>query len=407
MRTTILAFVAALLVVASPAFAGGGDKGDWELGIFGGYGMLDDYGDFRPDDDMLFGGRIGYFLTRHWNLELSGQRLATDTEFDQIGVEEIDVKMSAVRLNLLYNFGAGKSFRPFLTGGVGSEKFDAEPLVESSDVGWNAGAGFRFFMSPHWNLRLEGRYVGVSVGGDLGESQGNAEVMLGLGWVLGGSHKEAEEIRSEPAPNQPPTVSCSAERQEILPGESVNLGATASDPEGDALTYEWSASAGRVTGNGATATFDFTGATPPSTSTITVRVTDTRGNAASSDCSVRLLEPVRPAEAVSCIAGGFPRNLSRLNNVDKACLDDVAQRLSADPRARVIVIGHADSRETSRIGQRRAEAVRDYLTKERSIEGARITLRPAAVDAGADATARAGNRRVEVWFVPEGAAEPK
>ena len=27
------------------------------------------------------------------------------------------------------------------------------------------------------------------------------------------------------------------------------------------------------------------------------------------------------------MAGGFPRNLARLTNVDKACLDDVATRL--------------------------------------------------------------------------------
>jgi len=128
----------------------------------------------------------------------------------------------------------------------------------------------------------------------------------------------------------------------------------------------------------------------------------------SSDCAVRLIEPVKPAEAVSCIAGGFPVNLSRISNVDKACLDDVAQRLGSDPRARVIVIGHSDKRERpSVVGQRRGEAVRDYLVKERSIDGSRITLRDAVVDTGADATARAGNRRVEVWFVPEGAAEPK
>jgi outer membrane protein OmpA-like peptidoglycan-associated protein len=203
-------------------------------------------------------------------------------------------------------------------------------------------------------------------------------------------------------------VSCAAERAEILPGETVNLNATASDPESDPLTYEWSTTAGRVTGTSATATLDFTGATPPANATVTIRVTDNHGHTASSQCAVRLLAPVRPAEAVSCIAGGFPLNLSRITNVDKACLDDVAQRLGSDPRARVIVIGHADSHEkSSEVGKRRAEAVRDYLV-ERSIDGSRITVRSAATaDTGSDAAAQTGNRRVEVWFVPEGAAEPK
>jgi outer membrane protein OmpA-like peptidoglycan-associated protein len=222
--------------------------------------------------------------------------------------------------------------------------------------------------------------------------------------MFGGGHKE-EAAAVEAAPNQPPTVSCAADRSEILPGETVNVRATASDPEGDRMTYEWTATGGRVTGAGTSATFDFTGATPPANATITVRVTDDHGNAASSDCSVRLLEPVRAAEAVSCIAGGFPRNLSRISNVDKACLDDVAQRLSADPRARVIVIGHADSRETD-VAQQRGDAVKTYLVRERSVDESRITVRSSGSTKLMAAAGDAQNRRVEVWFVPEGATVP-
>ena len=50
-------------------------------------------------------------------------------------------------------------------------------------------------------------------------------------------------------------------------------------------------------------------------------------------------------EAVTCTSGGFPRNLARLNNVDKACLDDVASKLRQDPRSRVVIVGHADRSE--------------------------------------------------------------
>ena len=413
MRSTILALVAVLLLAASPAFAGGGAKGDWELGIYGGYGWLDDYGIFHPKNHFLYGGRIGYFLTRHWSLEFSGQRMSTKTDFDLLGVENVDVHLSALRLNALYNFG-GEHFRPFLTAGGGKEKIDVDNYGESCAFGWNAGAGFRLFLSPHWNLRADGRYVSTKVGGQVDERQHNVEATLGLSWVLGGRAKHVEEEHAEQAPpNQPPTVTCAAERSEILPGETVNLHATASDPEGDRLTYAWSATAGHVTGTDASATLDFTGATPPATATVTVRVSDGHGNNASSDCSVRLIAPpARQAEAVSCIAGGFPRNLSRITNVDKACLDDVAQRLGADPRARVIVIGHCDSHEKSTdVAQKRADVVKDYLVKERNIDGSRIETRSAAatkpLDTGTDATAQAHNRRVEVWFMPEGAAEPK
>jgi outer membrane protein OmpA-like peptidoglycan-associated protein len=61
---------------------------------------------------------------------------------------------------------------------------------------------------------------------------------------------------------------------------------------------------------------------------------------------------------------------------------------------------------TKTIGQARAEAVRDYLVRERGIDTARIEVRSATANAGADVTAQTANRRVEVWFVPEGASVP-
>lgn len=414
MRSTILALVAALLVTTSPAFAGGGEKGDVELGVYGGFAWLDDYGYFHPKDHYPYGARLGYYISRHWGAELSAQRISTKTDFGDgamIGVPDVDMKLDAIRLNVLYNFNSGAKFRPFLTGGVGREMVDVEDFGESCDTGWNAGAGFRWFMTPHWNLRADGRYVGTNVGGEVDESQGNVELTLGLGLSFGGGGTAAAEDVSMPAQNQRPTVSCASDRSEILPGESVSIHATASDPDGDPLTYKWSTTAGRLTGSGATVNFAFSDVTPPASATITVRVSDNRGNTESCNSVVSLREPVRAAEAVSCNSAGFARNITRLNNVDKACLDDVAQRLGADPRARVIVIGHTDSRESEAIAQRRADAVKDYLVQERGIEASRITTRSAAAtrpqDTGTDAAAQSSNRRVEVWFVPEGAAEPR
>jgi outer membrane protein OmpA-like peptidoglycan-associated protein len=194
----------------------------------------------------------------------------------------------------------------------------------------------------------------------------------------------------------------------------VGVRATAADPESDPLTYQWSTTAGEVVGSGPTATFNFADKTPPATATLTARVSDDHGNVATAQRDVRLLEPARPAQVVSCLAGGrFPEGLSGLDNVHKACLDDLTQRLKADPRARVVVIGHADSRESSpdAVAKQRAEAVRLYLVEERGVEGSRITVRSAMaskpLDTGTDTAARARNRRVEVWFVPEGATEPK
>jgi outer membrane protein OmpA-like peptidoglycan-associated protein len=167
-------------------------------------------------------------------------------------------------------------------------------------------------------------------------------------------------------------------------------------------------------GTGPTVAYDSTGLAAPGSATITVRVSDGRGGSAQSTCSVSTKAPeVKAPEPVVCVSGGFPRNLSRLNNVDKACLDDVATRLKGDPRSRVIIVGHADSaeRRPDVIARQRAEATKNYLVNERGVDAGRITTRSAGaskpLDTGTDAAARARNRRVEVIFVPEGATAPE
>ena len=271
-----------------------------------------------------------------------------------------------------------------------------------------------FFIRPaiSWNLNFDDRGLNSSSKSWTGRH-------ISIGWHPGFACREIETYVPPPPPpppaaNQNPTAVCEIERSEILPGESVRVRANASDPDGDTLTYEWSTSAGRIVGSGASVTFESTGMAPGSSATITLRVSDGRGGSATTTCSVRLRAPaVARAEAITCTSGGFPRNLARLNNVDKACLDDVASRLRQDPRSRVIIIGHADSGERypEVIARRRAEAVKAYLVKEKGIEESRITTRSAGatkpLDTGKDAAARARNRRVEVIFVPEGATVPE
>ena len=261
-----------------------------------------------------------------------------------------------------------------------------------------------------WNLNFDDR--GLNSG-----SKSWTGRHLSIGYYPGFACREiAAPIAPPPPPppaNKNPTVNCEIERSEISPGETVRVRANASDPDGDTLTYEWSASQGRIVGSGPSVTFDSTGMRPGSSATITVRVSDGRGGTASSTCNVRTPAAREVQPVTTCVAGGFPRNLARITNVDKACLDDVATRLRQDPRSRVIVVGHADSGERfpEVIARQRAEAVKDYLVRERGIEESRITTRSAAatrpLDSGTNAAARARNRRVEVIFVPEGATAPE
>jgi outer membrane protein OmpA-like peptidoglycan-associated protein len=262
-----------------------------------------------------------------------------------------------------------------------------------------------WFIRPaiSWNLNFNDRGLDSGVASYTGRH-------LSIGYHPGTPCREIYvPPPPEPAkPNGNPTVSCEVERSTLLPGESTGVRATASDPEGDPLSYSWSASAGTVSGSGPAVTFNSTGVAPGSSASITVRVSDGRGGSAQASCPVRVNAPeARRPEAVTCVSEGFPPNRARLNNVDKACLDDVASKLKQDPRSRVIVVGFADAKERRPdvLARQRGEAVKTYLVKNQGIEESRITVRTKTA-AGADPAEQKRNRRVEVVFVPEGASVP-
>lgn len=259
-----------------------------------------------------------------------------------------------------------------------------------------------------WNLNFDDRGLNSS-------SKSYSGRQISIGYHPGTACCEIAAPPPPPPPpaNRPPTVTVTCDSP-VLVGQNSNCRASASDPDGDPITYAWTSGAGRISGNAAAGVLDTTGMKEGDCTPVTVTVSDGRGGTAQAQTQVCVKAADKKAEATTlCTSSGFPRNLSRLNNVDKACLDDVASRLKADPRARVVVIGHADSKERypEVIARKRAEAIKDYLVKERGVEDARVSVRSAGsstpMDTGTSAAARAKNRRVEVVFVPEGAAAPE
>jgi outer membrane protein OmpA-like peptidoglycan-associated protein len=208
--------------------------------------------------------------------------------------------------------------------------------------------------------------------------------------------------------NRPPTATCEASKSSIEAGERVGLRASASDPDGDSLTYAWSSSLGQITGSGSGVDLDTTGVSGPASISATVRVSDGRGGNTSAVCSVGIKAPLPKPQPMTCNSSGFPSNRSRLNNVDKACLDDVALRLREDPRSRLVIVGYADAseRRPDLLSRQRGEATKTYLVRERGVDASRITVRGAGGIKSANVKASAANRRVEVTFVPEGATAP-
>lgn len=113
-------------------------------------------------------------------------------------------------------------------------------------------------------------------------------------------------------PNQPPTVTvtanpssitvCPSDPSQANPSDSrVQLSASATDPDGDTLLYNWSVTAGRIIGEGPNVTWDLSGVAP-GTYTANVEVDDGCGCVAFASTSVTVSEcpPPPPPPAPTC-----------------------------------------------------------------------------------------------------------
>jgi outer membrane protein OmpA-like peptidoglycan-associated protein len=233
-----------------------------------------------------------------------------------------------------------------------------------------------------------------------GTTPGSYTVTLHVDDGRGGAASCSTAIRVEPKPNRPPTITCSADRSSVFTGERAHITCNASDPDGDPLTYTWRANAGKITASGPAGDFDTTGLSPANYA-ITTRVEDGRGGAAEASTGVEVKPVPPPPQASKMSDCEFNKQLStRIDNVCKRILDDVALRLQSEPRASAVIIGYSDPKERKPekvAGDRATNGVK-YLG-EKGIDASRATTRTGAGQPGADQQ----NRRIDVIWVPEGA----
>ncbi len=216
----------------------------------------------------------------------------------------------------------------------------------------------------------------------------------------GGTATCAADVAVAVRPNRNPVISCAVERSPILAGERVNINATASDPDGDPLTYSYTSTGGQVSGTGATATFDSTGLAPGSY-TINGKVDDGRGGSATCSTNVDVQAPAPPPQATKVGTCGYrTAGASRVDNECKRILDDVALRLKNEPNAKLVVVGYSDKKEPKpeKLAQLRADLARKYLG-EKGIDASRISTRTGPAETGTPKD----NRHIDAVFVPEGA----
>jgi len=198
-------------------------------------------------------------------------------------------------------------------------------------------------------------------------------------------------------PNRPPTIECVTCSVDLATGRTAQLQVRGSDPDNDPLTYTWTTSGGSVSGTGENATFNAAGL-HAGIFTVSIAVDDGKGGRATTNITVNVTERI--------LLSGFAAGKFRVDNAMKAALDEIAVRMSNEPRLRANIIGYTDdSRQEKRVkalGQNRAQAVADYL-KGKGIDPSRITMNDgAASNPVADNKTEEGrkqNRRVEIELV--------
>jgi len=235
-----------------------------------------------------------------------------------------------------------------------------------------------------------------------GLTEGSYTVTAKVDDGKGGTATCAADITVAKKPNQPPTISCSTDRSPIMPGERTGITSVASDPDGDPLTYSYSATAGQVAGDGPKAQFDSTGLAPGSY-TVKCSVSDGRGGTADASTNVDVQQPPPPPQAAKAGDCGYNKaGASRFDNACKRVGDDVALRLKNDPSAKLVIVGFADGKEpkAAKLAQTRADLAKKYIV-EKGVDASRISTRTG--EASTEKGQEKANRRVDFVVVPEGA----
>jgi outer membrane protein OmpA-like peptidoglycan-associated protein len=210
----------------------------------------------------------------------------------------------------------------------------------------------------------------------LGSYTVNAKVDDGRG----GTATCATDIAVNKRPNRPPVISCAPERSPIIPGERVAINSTASDPDGDPITYSYSASGGQISGNGPVAQFDSTGLAVGSY-TVTCTADDGQGGRTSASTTVGVKEPPEIKELEGRLSlhdvffptaqptaahpeGGL---LASQEKTLDSLVSDFTRYLTHRPKARLLLEGHADIRGpkeyNQKLSERRAERTKSYLVE--------------------------------------------
>ena len=261
---------------------------------------------------------------------------------------------------------------------VGNIPIESEakgPVNASLGLTWLGRNGLYAGAGINWNLRISGR-------SDFGAEDETGDALgfqLRIGYHPGVKTyvppaKPPDTKPEPPRANRPPSVIARCEPCTVEAGKVASLSAHATDPDGDALTYRWSVSAGSLSDR-ASARVPWTAPGQEGTVIATVEVEDGRGARATDAVTLTVTRPPVPITSPTLEDVHFDFDRYSLRPEATRALDEAVKALQQDPQSRIEIEGHTCNIGTAEyniaLGERRAHSVRDYLVS-RGISADRI-----------------------------------
>jgi outer membrane protein OmpA-like peptidoglycan-associated protein len=239
------------------------------------------------------------------------------------------------------------------------------PFNASVGLTWQSPKGVFAGAGLNYRLAMDGRSEFGSFEDETGDSLG---FQLRLGYHPGVRiYVPPPPPPPPPAPpappaNRPPTATARCEPCTVEVGRTSTVTCDASDPDGDPLTYKWSAPAGKFT----SATDRQTPWTAPMQEgpvQVMCSVSDGKGGTASASVTIQVVRPARKEIVFEDVHFDFDRYSLRPEAT--RALDEAIKTLQENADLRLEIEGHTCNIGTAEynlaLGERRAQAVREYL----------------------------------------------